>query len=49
MGLLIPKTFDGRVLFLLPWQGATIAGTTDAPGPVVDLPQAKASGLSRRV
>ncbi|MGH8147011.1 MAG: glycerol-3-phosphate dehydrogenase/oxidase [Rhodanobacteraceae bacterium] len=28
-GLLIPKTSDGRVLFLLPWQGDTIAGTTD--------------------
>ncbi len=28
-GLLIPKTSDGRVLFLLPWQGATLAGTTD--------------------
>ncbi|HEX5960515.1 MAG TPA: FAD-dependent oxidoreductase [Rhodanobacteraceae bacterium] len=28
-GLLIPKTSDGRVLFLLPWQGGTLAGTTD--------------------
>ncbi|MGH8224683.1 MAG: glycerol-3-phosphate dehydrogenase/oxidase [Gammaproteobacteria bacterium] len=28
-GLLIPKTGDGRVLFLLPWEGRTIAGTTD--------------------
>ena len=28
-GLLIPKTSDGRVLFLLPWEGRTIAGTTD--------------------
>lgn len=28
-GLLIPKTSDGRVLFLLPWQGQAIAGTTD--------------------
>lgn len=28
-GLLIPKTSDGRVLFLLPWQGRTIVGTTD--------------------
>lgn len=30
-GLLIPKTKDGRVLFLLPWEGGTLAGTTDAP------------------
>mmetsp|Transcript_14982 Transcript_14982/g.20953 ORF Transcript_14982/g.20953 Transcript_14982/m.20953 type:complete len:640 (+) Transcript_14982:107-2026(+) len=29
-GLIIPKTKDGRVLFMLPWQGATIAGTTDS-------------------
>ncbi|MDN5850016.1 MAG: FAD-dependent oxidoreductase, partial [Nitrococcus sp.] len=28
-GLLIPKTSDGRVLFLLPWEGRAIAGTTD--------------------
>lgn len=29
MGLLDPATSDGRVIFFLPWQGATIAGTTD--------------------
>ena len=28
MGLIVPKTKDGRVVFMLPWQGATIAGTT---------------------
>ncbi|CAN6649325.1 hypothetical protein TRVA0_023S01926 [Trichomonascus vanleenenianus] len=31
MGLLDPATSDGRVLFFLPWQGSTIAGTTDDP------------------
>jgi len=30
MGLIDPKTSDGRVIFFLPWQGNTIAGTTDA-------------------
>lgn len=30
-GMLIPKTEDGRVLFLLPWQGGTLLGTTDDP------------------
>ena len=30
MGLLDPSTSDGRVIFFLPWQGNTIAGTTDA-------------------
>lgn len=29
MGLLDPSTSDGRVIFFLPWQKATIAGTTD--------------------
>lgn len=29
MGLLDPETSDGRVIFFLPWQKATIAGTTD--------------------
>lgn len=28
-GVLLPKTPDGRVLFLLPWQGHTLIGTTD--------------------
>ncbi|XP_026275991.1 glycerol-3-phosphate dehydrogenase, mitochondrial isoform X2 [Frankliniella occidentalis] len=29
MGLLDPDTSDGRVIFFLPWQRQTIAGTTD--------------------
>lgn len=29
MGLLDPSTSDGRVIFFLPWQRNTIAGTTD--------------------
>ena len=28
-GMLIPKTEDGRLLFLLPWLGHTLVGTTD--------------------
>ncbi|ROT35229.1 glycerol-3-phosphate dehydrogenase [Sodiomyces alkalinus F11] len=31
MGILDAATSDGRVVFVLPWQGATLAGTTDAP------------------
>jgi len=27
--VMIPKTADGRVLFAIPWHGATIVGTTD--------------------
>ncbi len=38
-GLLVPKTEDGRVLFVLPWQGRTLAGTTDNPAPLEDDPR----------
>ena len=31
IGMIIPKTKDGRVVFMLPWLGATIAGTTGDP------------------
>lgn len=34
MGLLDPSTSDGRVIFFLPWQGNTIAGTTDTAASV---------------
>lgn len=39
-GLLIPQTEDGRVLFLLPWQGATLVGTTDQPARIERHPRA---------
>jgi glycerol-3-phosphate dehydrogenase len=39
-GLLIPRTEDGRVLFLLPWLGHTLVGTTDQPAPLSADPQA---------
>ncbi|SAK83756.1 FAD dependent oxidoreductase [Caballeronia calidae] len=29
--ILVPKTTDGRVLFVVPWHGHTIVGTTDTP------------------
>ncbi|KXJ86690.1 glycerol-3-phosphate dehydrogenase [Microdochium bolleyi] len=38
MGLLDPSTSDGRVIFFLPWQGNTIAGTTDEPSPISQNP-----------
>ena len=40
-GLLIPKTEDGRVLFILPWQGHALVGTTDSPAEIVEHPQAR--------
>ena len=30
LGMIVPKTKDGRVVFMLPWEDATIAGTTGA-------------------
>jgi glycerol-3-phosphate dehydrogenase len=41
MGLLDPATSDGRVIFFLPWQGSTIAGTTDTPAAVSRDPRAQ--------
>jgi glycerol-3-phosphate dehydrogenase len=38
MGLIDPSTSDGRVIFFLPWQGNTIAGTTDAPTNITPQP-----------
>lgn len=38
MGLLDPNTSDGRVIFFLPWQKHTLAGTTDSPCKVSDYP-----------
>ena len=39
MGLIDPSTSDGRVIFFLPWQGNTIAGTTDQPTEITPHPQ----------
>ncbi|NP_036868.1 glycerol-3-phosphate dehydrogenase, mitochondrial isoform X1 [Rattus norvegicus] len=38
MGLLDPATSDGRVIFFLPWEKMTIAGTTDSPTDVTHHP-----------
>lgn len=44
-GLLIPKTDDGRVLFLLPWLGYTLFGTTDNPADIEANPTAGAADV----
>lgn len=31
--LIVPKTSDGRVIFIIPWHGRAIVGTTDTPIP----------------
>lgn len=39
MGLIVPKTKDGRVVFMLPWLGRTVAGTTDSSTAITYLPE----------
>ncbi len=44
--VLIPKTDDGRVLFVVPWNGHTIVGTTDTPRKDLPLdPEASAQDV----
>lgn len=40
MGLLDYNTSDGRFLFILPWEGHTLIGTTDRMGPAETSPRA---------
>ncbi|CAK7565404.1 MAG: mitochondrial glycerol-3-phosphate dehydrogenase [Sporothrix epigloea] len=40
MGLLDASTSDGRVVFVLPWEGHTLAGTTDNPCAIERQPEA---------
>lgn len=46
MGLIVPKTKDGRVVFMLPWLGRTIAGTTDSSTEITALPEAHSDEVS---
>ena len=45
-GLLIPKTDDGRVLFVLPWQGHALIGTTDEKAALEDHPRASQADVA---
>ena len=38
-GLMIPETADGRVLFVLPWEGHALVGTTDNPAELSEHPR----------
>ena len=40
-GLMIPKTEDGRVLFILPWMGKCLVGTTDEKTSLSERPEVK--------
>eukprot|EP00250_Pteridium_aquilinum_P014945 c22296_g1_i1 orf=404-2260(-) len=39
MGLIVPKTKDKRVIFMLPWLGRILAGTTDSSTSITMLPE----------
>ncbi len=42
--MMIPRTDDGRVLFVIPWRDRTILGTTDTPVESIDVePEARSS------
>ncbi len=44
-GLMIPKTKDGRVLFILPWMGKCLVGTTDESTVLSEHPVVKDSDI----
>ncbi len=44
--LMVPKTSDGRVLFVIPWHGHAVAGTTDTP---VDAPSLEPRPLESEI
>ncbi|MGH7337182.1 MAG: glycerol-3-phosphate dehydrogenase/oxidase, partial [Myxococcota bacterium] len=35
--IMVPHTDDGRVLFLIPWHGRVLVGTTDTPMPCAEI------------
>ncbi|KYO17987.1 glycerol-3-phosphate dehydrogenase, mitochondrial [Alligator mississippiensis] len=46
MGLLDPATSDGRVIFFLPWEKMTVAGTTDTPTDITPHPIPKEEDIN---
>lgn len=44
--LMVPRTNDGRVLFVIPWHGHAVAGTTDTP---VETPSLEPKALDEEI
>jgi glycerol-3-phosphate dehydrogenase len=44
--LMVPRTSDGRVLFVIPWHGHAVAGTTDTP---LDAPSLEPRALDEEI
>ncbi len=45
-GLMIPATEDGRVLFVLPWEGHALVGTTDETAEIDEHPRPRAEEIA---
>lgn len=43
---MIPRTDDGRVLFVLPWQGHALVGATDEPAAIEDHPRPRDEAIA---
>ena len=43
---MVPRTSDGRVLFVIPWHGHAVAGTTDTP---LDAPSLEPRALDEEI
>jgi glycerol-3-phosphate dehydrogenase len=44
--ILVPKTPDGRVVFIIPWQGRTLVGTTDVE---IDAPSGEPTAMEDEI
>ena len=43
---MLPETEDGRLIFIVPWQGRAVIGTTDTPGGDIERPRADADEIA---
>ena len=44
--VVLPETEDGRIVFIVPWQGRAVIGTTDTPGGDIERPRADADEIA---
>jgi glycerol-3-phosphate dehydrogenase len=44
--VVLPETEDGRLIFIVPWQGRAVIGTTDTPGGDIERPRADAEEIA---
>lgn len=44
--IMVPRTDDGRVVFIIPWQGRALIGTTDTPRP---MPSVEPTALEEEI